>query len=123
VDNEADPAAKCLHERGKCAGFPVSEAMTPARTPCYGVSVGGNRDDKAADAEGTEPVLSEADAHGYRRRLSGFSTNVRPHSANDAAAEGFSVRPALTVGMDRMITEVDPRRLPDLGYHPVHADC
>ena len=83
--------------------------------PCYGFGVGGNRDDGEADGGEAESILGEADAHGYRRPLPGFSTNVRSHSANDAAAEGFSTQPTLTDGMDRMIAEADARRLPDLG--------
>jgi signal transduction histidine kinase len=77
--------------------------------------VSGNRVDGAAGGEEAEPVLGDADAHGYRRPLPGFSTNARSPSANDAAAQGFSTRAAVTDGMDRMLAEADTRRLPDLG--------
>jgi two-component system LytT family sensor kinase len=64
---------------------------------------------------GDEPALGEADAHGYRRPLPGFSTNEPVASANDRAPQGFSSQPALRNGMDRTPTEGDARRLPDLG--------
>jgi two-component system, LytTR family, sensor kinase len=77
--------------------------------------VGGNRSEEGAGDGDGESVLGEADAFGYRRPLPGFSTKAGTRSANDPTAEGFSRSPALTDGMDRMLSESDTRRLPDLG--------
>jgi hypothetical protein len=77
--------------------------------------VGGNRGHSDASDGTKDSLLGEADALGYRRRLPGFSTNARAPSANDPARQGFSQPAGLTGGMDRIVTEGDPRRLPDLG--------
>ena len=78
-------------------------------------AVGGNRGHRDASDGTKDSLLGEADALGYRRRLPGFSTNERLASANDPARQGFSQPAGLTGGMDRIVTEGDPRRLPDLG--------
>lgn len=78
-------------------------------------TVGADHNKQADSGVDSGPVLSEADSLGYRRPLPGFSTNDPRPSANDPAAQGFSAPPALTGGMDRMLAEGEPRRLPDLG--------
>ncbi|WP_284734635.1 sensor histidine kinase [Sphingosinicella terrae] len=77
--------------------------------------MGVNRDQGESAGEGTGALLGEADAYGYRRPLPGFSTNEAGLSANVAAAPAHADAAALTGGMDRMLPEVDARRLPDLG--------
>ena len=76
--------------------------------------VGGNHD-RGATENGSEELLGEADALGYRRPLPGFSMNAPELSANDPAGQGFSGEAALTGGMDKLLAEGDARRLPDLG--------
>ena len=110
-----DAASERLSRVEKAPTGPVRKPLTPAQRPCYGDGVGGNRSEKRAGDDGGDSVLGEADAFGYRRPLPGFSTKAGTPSANDAAMKGFSGPPALTDGMDRMLSESDTRRLPDLG--------
>ena len=77
--------------------------------------MGGNKGSSETGGQGAERVLAAADASGYRRPLPLFSTNDHPLSASDPGREGFSTAPGVTGGMDRMLTEADTRRLPDLG--------
>ena len=71
-----------------------------------------NRQDGAGGGD-SAPLLGGVDASGYRRPLPGFSTNAAALSANDGPAEGFWTTPALTGGMDRSLSDVEIRRLPE----------
>jgi two-component system LytT family sensor kinase len=86
---------------GDGAGFAVLETG----------AVGRNQDGGADSAL----MLGARDSSGYRRPLPGFSTNAGELSANDSAPQGFWKAPALTGAMDRILSEGETRRLPDLG--------
>ena len=75
----------------------------------------GARMRSSTPTDDDEPELGRADSLGYRRPLTGFSTNTIDSSANRRWPEGFSPASGLTGAMDRTLAKGEARRMPDLG--------